>query len=60
MSEFNGFLPGVASQTVGYEVRGGSDDWLYNDSAHSKIISLTPEIGTGRTASGLLKTVYSR
>ncbi|MCB0722507.1 MAG: immune inhibitor A [Ignavibacteriae bacterium] len=47
MSEFNGFLPGVASQTVGYEVRGGSDDWLYNDSAHSKIISLTPEIGTG-------------
>ncbi len=47
MAGFNGYLPGVASQTVGYEVRGGSDDWLYNDSGHTKIIGITPEIGTG-------------
>lgn len=45
MASYNNYLPGVASQTVGYEVRGGSDDWLYNDSAHSKIIAVTPEIG---------------
>lgn len=45
MAGYNSYLPGVASQTVGYEVRGGSDDWLYNDSAHSKIIAVTPEIG---------------
>ncbi|HLT24704.1 MAG TPA: M14 family zinc carboxypeptidase [Ignavibacteria bacterium] len=45
MSGYNSYLPGVASQTVGYEVRGGSDDWLYNDSAHSKILAITPEIG---------------
>lgn len=47
ISGYNGYLPGPASETVGYEVRGGSDDWLYNDSAHSKIIAITPEIGTG-------------
>ena len=45
MAGFNGYLPGVASQTVGYEVRGGSDDWLYNDSGHTKVIAITPEIG---------------
>jgi carboxypeptidase T len=44
---YNGYLPGPASETVGYEVRGGSDDWLYNDSGHTKVIGITPEIGTG-------------
>lgn len=46
MSSYNGYLPGTASQTVGYEVRGSSDDWMYNDSGHEHCISITPEVGT--------------
>jgi carboxypeptidase T len=36
---------GFPSQTVGYQVRGGTDDWYYNDSAHAghHIFSYTPE-----------------
>lgn len=39
---------GTPSQTVGYYVRGGSDDWYYNDSAHigHHIFGITPETGT--------------
>jgi hypothetical protein len=41
------YLPGFPSQTVGYKVRGGTDDWYYNDSVHTghSILSYTPETG---------------
>lgn len=41
----NGYTIGFPSQTVGYKVRGGTDDWYYNDSGHAKIFSFTPETG---------------
>ncbi|MBK7255650.1 MAG: hypothetical protein IPI04_17490 [Ignavibacteria bacterium] len=48
MTIYNHFTIGTPSQTVGYKVRGGADDWYYNDSVHSphRIIAMTPEIGT--------------
>lgn len=41
------YTTGTPSQTVGYMVRGGSDDWYYNDSAHvgHHIFAITPETG---------------
>ena len=36
------FNTGLASQTVGYQVNGTSDDWLY---ANDGTFSLTPEVG---------------
>jgi len=47
MTQHNHYTTGTPFQTVGYKVRGGSDDWYYNDSAHSPhhIISMTPETG---------------
>lgn len=41
------YTTGTPSQTVGYFVRGGSDDWYYNDSVHTPhhIIAVTPETG---------------
>jgi len=46
MKVTNGYTTGFPSQTVGYYVRGGTDDWYYNDSGHTKIFSITPETGT--------------
>jgi hypothetical protein len=46
MRAYNGYTVGFPSQTVGYKVRGGTDDWYYNDSGHTKIFSITPETGT--------------
>lgn len=46
MRASNGYTIGFPSQTVGYKVRGGTDDWYYNDSGHTKIFSFTPETGT--------------
>ncbi len=42
------YTTGTPSQTVGYFVRGGSDDWYYNDSTHAghHIFGITPETGT--------------
>ncbi|HEY3249713.1 MAG TPA: M14 family zinc carboxypeptidase [Ignavibacteria bacterium] len=42
------YTTGFPSQTVGYFVRGGADDWYYNDSAHTghHIFGITPETGT--------------
>ncbi len=40
------FTLGRTNETVGYGVRGVTDDWYYNDSAHSKVIAMTPEVGT--------------
>jgi len=47
MSETSGYTTGAASQTVGYTVRGGTDDWCYNDSVHTghHIFGITPETG---------------
>lgn len=47
MRTHNNFTPGTSSQTLLYFIRGGCDDWMYNDSGHSKIISILPEVGTG-------------
>lgn len=46
MKASNNYTTGFPSQTVGYMVRGGSDDWYYNDSGHAKIFGITPETGT--------------
>src|SRR5436189_2334714 len=42
------YTTGTPSQTVGYYVRGGADDWYYNDSVHTghHIFGITPETGT--------------
>jgi carboxypeptidase T len=42
------YTTGTPSQTVGYFVRGGSDDWYYNDSTHAghHVFGITPETGT--------------
>lgn len=42
------YTTGFPSQTVGYYVRGGADDWYYNDSVHTghHIFAITPETGT--------------
>ena len=47
MSATNYYTTGTPSQTVGYTVRGGTDDWCYNDSAHTNhhIFGITPETG---------------
>lgn len=48
MTRENNYLAGFGSQTVGYTVNGNSDDWMYGEqSAKSKIFSLTPEVGPG-------------
>lgn len=37
---------GTANQTVGYQVNGGSDDWMYGEqSTKPKIFAVTPECG---------------
>jgi hypothetical protein len=43
----NHFTLGRSNQTVNYGVRGVTDDWYYSDSAHTKMIAFTPEVGTG-------------
>lgn len=42
----NQYTVGRSLQTVGYTVRGTTDDWYYSDSGHAKIIAMTPEVGT--------------
>jgi hypothetical protein len=43
----NGFLYGKASETVGYNVNGCTDDWMYGEATTKpRIISFTPETGT--------------
>ncbi len=47
LTEENRFHPGTPDQTVGYITNGGSDDWMYGDeTAHAKILAMTPESGT--------------
>ncbi len=48
MTKHNRYLTGTSTQTLGYFIRGNTDDWYYNDSIHKphKIIAITPEVGT--------------
>lgn len=48
MTSYNGYQPGTASQTVGYFVRGSSDDWMYGDvsTGRTKVLAMTPEVGS--------------
>ena len=46
---YNGYSAGTAIQTVGYNVRGTSDDYAYDGdliNTHGKIFAMTPEVGT--------------
>ncbi|MBZ0203151.1 MAG: T9SS type A sorting domain-containing protein [Ignavibacteria bacterium] len=47
MALHNHFTVGRSLETVNYTVRGTTDDWYYSDSGHTKMISMTPEVGTG-------------
>ncbi|MES2767431.1 MAG: M14 family zinc carboxypeptidase [Bacteroidota bacterium] len=43
----NKYAAGTGLQTVGYSVRGDSDEWMYlTEAQKQKIIAMTPEIGT--------------
>ncbi len=49
MTSFNGYTYGIALQTVGYSVRGSSDDYFYDGDVvgnGGKIIAMTPEVGS--------------
>jgi hypothetical protein len=49
ITAYNGYSAGTALQTVGYGVRGTSDDFAYDGDLvnnHGKIFAMTPEIGT--------------
>ena len=49
MTSYNGYSAGTALQTVGYGVRGISDDYFYDGDVvlnHGKIFAMTPEVGT--------------
>ena len=42
----NRYSGGRDLQTVGYAVRGASDDWMYEGMSGKKIMAYTPEVGT--------------
>ncbi len=49
ITAYNGYSAGTATQTVGYNVRGTSDDYAYDGDVinnHGKIFAMTPEVGT--------------
>ena len=48
MNRFNNFRLGTGTETVGYVVNGGSDDWMYGEVlTKDKAYSYTPEVGPG-------------
>ncbi len=48
LTEDNNYFPGSATQTVGYNANGNSDDWMYGEQmTKDKIFSFTPEAGPG-------------
>ena len=48
MTAQNDYLAGTPTQTVGYLVNGGSDDWMYGEMDEKPgIFSFTPEVGQG-------------
>jgi len=47
MTSQNNYVFGTGLQTVGYNVNGDSDDWMYGEqTVKNKILSMTPEVGT--------------
>lgn len=46
MTQYNHYVYGTPFTALGYYTRGDALDFLYCDSAHSKILVLTPEVGT--------------
>lgn len=51
MTRYNQYRTGTDFQTVGYNTRGNSDDWMYgledgNPDGRKNIIAMTPEVGT--------------
>jgi len=42
----NHYTLGRSLHTVGYTVRGTTDDWYYSDSGHTSSVAMTPEVGT--------------
>jgi len=42
LTKQNRFVPGLGSETVGYNSNGDSDDWMYGEKG---IFSMTPEVG---------------
>jgi carboxypeptidase T len=46
MTQFNNYVTGTGTQTVGYNSNGDADDWLYGEQqTKNKILSMTPEAG---------------
>lgn len=45
LTKDNGYSAGTVFETLNYFANGGSCDWMYGDSTHSKIFSFTPEVG---------------
>lgn len=47
LTKFNGYNYGTGIETVGYNVNGASDDWMYGEeTTKQKSYSMTPEVGT--------------
>jgi len=43
----NDYVKGTGTETVGYVVNGGSDDWMYGETGEKpRIFSMTPEVGS--------------
>ena len=48
MTKYNNYTLGTGTETVGYVVNGGSDDWMYGETeTKNPIYSMTPEVGPG-------------
>lgn len=48
MNRYNNYKLGTGTETVGYVVNGGSDDWMYGEmGTKEKAYSYTPEVGPG-------------
>ena len=51
MTRENNFFAGTGEETVGYQVNGDSDDWMYGeDQTKPSIFSMTPEVGSNNFA----------
>ncbi len=50
MTKQNDFVYGTGAETVGYNVNGDSDDWMYGEqTTKPKIFTYTPEVGVNAT-----------
>jgi carboxypeptidase T len=48
MTRHNGYAYGTGDQVIGYPTNGDADDWMYGErSVKPKVLSMTPEVGTG-------------